>query len=229
MAGLADLTPAATPGSSATPPTGRTHRYRYYTCHTRHRYGPTACNADRLPANDLDDAIVTALINTYGDTDLVANAVARSQQRNHTLLAQHQAEHRAVTAEIVTAEQAIDRLLGAFETAIPETICGDRIRTVTAKLRDLQHRRDELAELVEAANTPLPTNQQIANAHANLQHALTNGGDQQRKALLQLLIADVHVAGRDHIKPVFRVPLDYPEQSVRIVEQRWTYRDGIQT
>jgi hypothetical protein len=27
-----------------------------------------------------------------------------------------------------------------------------------------------------------------------MQHALTNGGDQQRKALLQLLIADVQVA-----------------------------------
>jgi site-specific DNA recombinase len=196
---------------------GRTRRYRYYTCHTRHRYGPTACNADRLPADDLDHAIVTALINTYADTDLVTNAIARSQQRNHTLRAQHQAEHRAVTAEIATAEQAIDRLLGAFETgAIPETICGDRIRPVTAKLGDLHNRRDELAELLDAADTPLPTNKQIANAHAHLQHALTNGGDQQRKALLQLLIANVQVAGRDHIKPVFRVPLNYPQNGTVI-------------
>jgi hypothetical protein len=41
------------------------------------------------------------------------------------------------------------------------------------------------------------------------------------------MIADVHVAGRDHIKPTFRVPLDYPEQSVRIVEQKVELR-GIE-
>jgi hypothetical protein len=53
------------------------------------------------------------------------------------------------------------------------------------------------------ADAPPPTSQQIADAHAHLQHALTNGGDQQRKALLQLLIADVQVAGRDHISARF--------------------------
>jgi site-specific DNA recombinase len=26
---------------------GRNHRYRYYTCHTRQRYGTDACDGDR--------------------------------------------------------------------------------------------------------------------------------------------------------------------------------------
>lgn len=121
-----------------------------------HSARPTVCSADRLPADDLDDAIVTALVD-------IANAIARSRHCCHTLRAQHQAEHRAVTAEITTAEQAIDRLLGAFEAgAIPETICGDRIRTVSAKLRALQDRRDELAGLLDAARW------QITDAHAHL-------------------------------------------------------------
>lgn len=199
---------------------GRTRRYRYYTCHTCHRYGPDSCAADRLPADALDHAIIGALVATYADADLVAAAITRSRDRNHGLHAQHKQEHRAVTADIAVVEQAIDRLLVAYETgAIPAAICGDRIRTQNDRLHDLQTRRDELAELLDTATTPAPSPDQIADTSAALQRAHTDGSDQQRKALLQTLVHDIKVVGRDHIQPVFRLPTDI-EDAVRIVEQK---------
>ena len=45
-------------GSSAM---GNRYRYRYYTCFTRQRYGVAHCDAERLPAEEMDDAVLRAL------------------------------------------------------------------------------------------------------------------------------------------------------------------------
>jgi site-specific DNA recombinase len=55
-------------GTSAT---GKLRRYRYYTCFARDRYGPTGCNAARIDADLVDDAVTQALIDFYQRTDLI--------------------------------------------------------------------------------------------------------------------------------------------------------------
>jgi site-specific DNA recombinase len=78
--------------------TGKYSRYRYYTCYTRNRYGPANCNAERLPAEQLDQAILDALLDTYTRHDLfdkaIAAATARSQSPPHHHPAQHTAPQR---------------------------------------------------------------------------------------------------------------------------------------
>jgi site-specific DNA recombinase len=47
---------------------GNRYRYRYYTCFTRQRYGTKYCDAERLPAEELDAAVLDALLHVYERT-----------------------------------------------------------------------------------------------------------------------------------------------------------------
>lgn len=49
---------------------GNRYRYRYYTCFSRQRYGTKFCDAERLPAEELDAAILDSLLHVYERTDL---------------------------------------------------------------------------------------------------------------------------------------------------------------
>ena len=52
---------------------GRSRTYRYYTCFTRARYGSKECSAPRLPADEVDTAVLAALRDFYTNhTDLIA-------------------------------------------------------------------------------------------------------------------------------------------------------------
>ena len=46
---------------------GRNSFYRYYVCRTRQAKGARACTSQRVPADDLEDAIAAALIATYDE------------------------------------------------------------------------------------------------------------------------------------------------------------------
>ena len=49
------------PGTSAF---GKRYRYRYYTCFSRQRYGTRYCDAERLPADELDTSVLDAALAT---------------------------------------------------------------------------------------------------------------------------------------------------------------------
>ena len=68
-------------GSSATAATGRSARYEYYTCFSRQRYGASTCRADRLPADELDEAIIEALDSTFARSDVIEEAVHEAARR----------------------------------------------------------------------------------------------------------------------------------------------------
>ena len=58
---------------------GRNARYRSYTCFTCQRYGTSRCDADRLPAGALEDAVIGALQRTYTRRDLLDRAIAANR------------------------------------------------------------------------------------------------------------------------------------------------------
>src|SRR5207247_268938 len=80
--------------------TGNRYRYRYYTCFSRQRYGTATCPAERLPAEELDAAVVEALLDTYRRSDLVDQALAQAVERSGALRAQHEAEMATVGAAL---------------------------------------------------------------------------------------------------------------------------------
>jgi site-specific DNA recombinase len=197
---------------------GRSQPYRYYTCYTRHRYGTPACAADRLAADQLDQAVLQALLATYQETDLFERAISTARSQTATLREQYQGELRAVGGEIGKAEAAIDRYLDAFEAGtLREQQCGRRIETLTAKLVELKTRQDELRDLLDTAHDPTPDPQELAELLERVRAAVQHGPLPVRKTLVDALVEEIRVHSRDHIVPVFRLSNGHhqPDGAVR--------------
>jgi site-specific DNA recombinase len=186
---------------------GNRYRYRYYTCFSRQRYGKKYCDAERLPAEELDAAVLEALLHVYERTDLFDKAVAAARRRARSERANHDQELAVVDAGITKSEDAIERYLSAFEAGtLSESQCGKRLEGIAAKVRDLRERREELLAAIEHANATAPDIDEIAAMRRHIEQALTNGSVPARKALLQALVHEIRVEGRDRVVPWFRVP-----------------------
>ena len=186
---------------------GRSRVYRYYTCFTRARYDTARCNASRLDADAVEQAVITALAGFYRDQhNLIADAITAAQ-------ASYQAGQDGKRAELAAAEHGLartsaasDRYLDAFEngTLEPEDLA-ERLAQLKARSHQLRARRDELAGRLAAlpAAPPPATLRQVADSIAGI---IASGGHSQRKALIEVLIARIKITGPDRIVPVFRIP-----------------------
>ena len=199
--------------------TGRNTTYRYYTCGGRQRYGTTTCDADRLPAEALDDAVVAALLAAYEDSDLFTRAVAEAQEKALGGRTRQEGELSALDAELAKAEAGIDRYLRAFETgSMPEEVCGERVKTLAAQATALRARRQEVADQIEEVDLTCATPEQLAALREQINQAVADGSPATVKSLLQALIHEIRVDSRHAIHPVFRVPLardPQPDDAVR--------------
>ncbi len=190
---------------------GNRYTYRYYTCFSRHRYGVDTCSAERLPADALDDAVLDALLDTFGRTDLLDEALAGGAERAGAIREQHRAETVAVNAELAKAEDAIERYLLAFEAGtMPERQCGERVQALGAKAAELRSRQSELADLAEAAEAPVLSEEALDELRAQLADTIRAGDTLAKKGLLQSLVHEIQVEGRHAIRTRFRVPLGGP-------------------
>jgi site-specific DNA recombinase len=191
-------------GTSAT---GRSARYRYYTCQTRQRSGIGGCDADRLSADPLDEAALNALVETYERTDLVDEAATAAFERSRATRHGREEELAAVKAKLRENEDTIERYLTAFEArTMPEALCGERIRSLGGRVVELRQRRDDLEVGLAVDAFDMPTEDQIAAVRARIRDAIKNGDGTVRKVLLQSLVAEVRVESRHRIRTYFRLP-----------------------
>ena len=197
---------------------GKGHRYRYYTCWTRQRYGKDACTGDRIRADVLEQAVFAALLAVYADPELLERAIAAKAQDTATAARLHQDEIAATEAELKKTEAAIERYMHAFEAgSVTEDMFGTRVRDLGNKLRALRARHAELAEAAEAAAMHPPTAADIEALRDELEAEIHHGSEQRRKALAQAFIRLLVVEERDTIQPSFYIrgglPPDMPDDN----------------
>lgn len=198
---------------------GRSARYHYYTCFTRQRYGTRRCDADRLPATALENAVLAALQRTYERRDLLEQALASQQEAAEKDRPRYEEQLGQVDDEIQKAEEAIERYLLAFEAkTLPEGTCGERVRQLAGKVAQLRQRRADLVDDLEAAG-PNPDELYVdAEAIRAALDELVRAGDlSTSKALLQQLGRRSPHRQQEAIFPVFRVPV----VPVRAVSGQW--------
>ncbi|WP_018253865.1 recombinase family protein [Salinispora mooreana] len=189
---------------------GRSRTYRYYTCFSRIRYGSHGCDAPRLPAEEIDQAVFAALLGLYSDTDLIADAIHAERQHRAGQYESHRAELAAIGREIEQAEDAMDRYLTAFETgALDADTCGQRVRDLKIRLERLARRRDDLEHALTTAPGK-PSQKAIDQLRRDLAHVFRHGTPGQRKALIEANIAEIHFDG-DKLVPVFKIPEEATE------------------
>ncbi|ONH54614.1 recombinase family protein [Frankia sp. CcI49] len=197
-------------GTRATGRQGR--KYRYYTCFTRNRYGSDRCDAPRLDADAIDHAVLEALADFYRrQHTLIADAIKRAQQAHRNARGDLRAELTTVDTELTQTNRAIDRYLTAFEHGtIDEETIGERLAKLRTQQKQLRQRHTELTDqIAREPVTPAPTD--LDAIAVNITIVIKTGTNQQRKALIEALIAEVKISGPDRLIPVFRIPQPDPD------------------
>ena len=207
-------------GSSAH---GRSGRYRYYTCYKRHRYGKSeGCEAERIPADALEEQLLTLIVRKLGDTGFLERAVARAAELADDERPRRLGELQTLQRTLGERGQVRERYLAAFERgALSDKDCGTRLRALSEEIAQLDARRKELEQQL-AATAPAELD---VNALEELASLLANGlptsAPSERKHVLGQLVESIEIRGRDWIKPTLRLP------AVRIVGEE-VERTGIE-
>jgi site-specific DNA recombinase len=188
---------------------GNGGRYPYYVCHTRQRYGAKACDNDRLPADELEQAIMRQLLTILQQEPIVRAAIDDAFAELEKERPKYQQELKRIEVELHKVNETLDRYFRAFENGtMPEQACAPRIAALTQQLAGLEARR---AELAERDDEPEPlTDEDLAALTNHVRDVVTNGDPAQQKALLQAIIAEIKVQSRAEIQPYFTLPVVRP-------------------
>ena len=189
---------------------GNGGRYRYYVCFSRQRYGKDTCDGDRLPADELEEAILGQLLAVLEREPLVREAISSAFDELEAEAPQREEEIARIDAEAKRTGEALDRYFRAFEEgAMPESACAPRIDELSGKLRGLKARREELGAEEPEDREPL-SDEDIALLVAHVREVIAGGDAPTRKALLQSLVEEIRVVSRAEIYPSFSLPAVRP-------------------
>ncbi len=191
---------------------GNGGRYSYYVCFSRQRYGRKSCQADRLPAKQLEDAILNQLIVLLHRADLVRNTITDALAERNNQRPDRQAEIESIETDIENTDAALRRYLHSFETAaLPEKACGERIAELDRRLTGLRARHHELClDQQDDPDPEPPTEDELRALQNHVGNVLRNGDQPARKAPLLTLVSDVRVVSRAEIYPTFSLPMTRP-------------------
>jgi site-specific DNA recombinase len=186
---------------------GRSGRYTYYTCFTRTRYGTKHCSNDRLPAEQLEQAVTRRLWKVLDDHDLIDRAITQAYERLSKREDEHQSELAGVQHKLGETHAAMDRYFRAFEVGtMPEDTCAPRIAALSEQAKALERRASELAALEDPEQPERTTSADLDALRNALRAALEHSSPIRAKTILQALIQEIRVDARDKIEPTFRVP-----------------------
>ncbi len=192
---------------AGTPANGNGGAYRYYTCYSRHRYGPKVCDQQRLPAEQLETALVKQIVSSLRDGAILRAAIEKALAADDANTPVHEQELSGVEAEIKDVHRRIDRYLQTFETgAIDPETCGNRLAELRDQQRALECRHAELVAEVESPHRP-PQPEDAKLAAETFADQLEDRDIPRVKKVLQTLIDKILVESRSAIKPFISLPL----------------------
>lgn len=111
----------------------------------------------------------------------------------------------AITAQIKTKQQAIDRYHTAFENGtMDDTIAGPRLRELRDQIDLLQARRDQITDAISAQPAPPPPGT-FEHLATYLRDVTAAGTTAERKAAIEALIHEIRITEQGLI-PVYQIP-----------------------
>jgi len=186
---------------------GRGGFYRYYICRTAHAKGAPACPGPRIPAPTLEDAITTALIDTYDNSQLFEQAASDAYAHITAALPRLTTELAGTDTQLRDTTKAIDRYLRAFEAGtMSDQLCAPRIAELSAQRDELTATRHQLSGQVHASQPQLPSAEHRRSITSSLQQALQHGEPHATKQLLVELIDRIEISPDKQAQPYFWIP-----------------------
>jgi site-specific DNA recombinase len=132
-------------------------------------------------------------------------AAARSEQSANR--AGLEADLATVQNQLATKEAIVDRYLADYEdNKIDKDVVARRVDKIAEQMRQLRQRRDELAFTLDR-ETDEPDDTYLTGVRDHVKEVIRSGSIQERKALCEALISEIHVTGDSQANLVLHVPL----------------------
>ncbi len=190
-------------------------RYAYYTCASRAKRGPAACDQPRLSKDELEAAILAQMAEVYADTGLVGAALEEAAVGQQAAHQQAEQAREGLTRGAAEVRRKLARYFAAFEAGeLDASLVQSRLVELQAQLAAIEARL-MAAPAAEPSPTGVPVEAALVSWALSqaLGRVLQQGQRARTKALLRLLIGEIRVVSPTDIRPTYRVP---PE--VRIPE-----------
>jgi site-specific DNA recombinase len=188
--------------------------YAYYTCSTRARRGPSGCDQERLPKDELETAVLAQMTGVYADTSLVAAALEEAQAETRARDTERGAEHDRLQSRAADLRRKIDRYVAGFEAGeLNAPLFQSRVTELQTELAAVETAlaQQPVAEPAEAKVDVGFVSWSLSKA---LGDVLASTSPRLTKELLRVLIKEIRVVSPMDIRPTYRVPAS----EVRILE-----------
>ncbi len=185
---------------------GKGGTYHYYACTARQKYGPKACQGERVPREKLETAVLRQLTGVYRDGALIRDALtppkskrSASDPRSMSAATRSSPRSPAPNAQPSATSRPFEQ--GRLS---PER-CEQRSARLNARLEDLRAQHAELADDDTDNTAHVPTAADLAATASQLEPVIADGEPEQAKALLRILIAELRVNSKTDIQPTYRI------------------------
>lgn len=135
---------------------GRNAAYRYYTCYPRLRHGTARCDQDRIPAEPVEDAVISVTLEALREPSFFEECARLARQEWEQANPGRERRLARIGREVAKKREAIDRYLRAFELGkLSEATCGYRLKELEKEVAALEGQRAAIqAECEEAPAMP---------------------------------------------------------------------------
>jgi site-specific DNA recombinase len=174
--------------------TGKTGRYRYYTCSTFARQGRSACSGRSIPMDRLDRLVTERLADRLLTPERVAGLLTGLMQRQTSRDEDHASRLTALRAKLADAQSRLDRLYAAIESGVADLAD----ETFKARVSTVKTDRDLAQIALERAVAELNprariTGENIAAFVAVMREKVLTGDTAFRRAYIRSVIDQVEV------------------------------------
>ena len=191
---LTGIATCASCGGGMTLRTGKSGRYRYYTCATCAQQGKSACKGRSIPMEKLDRLVTERLADRLLTPERIGDLLAGLMQRQAAKDEDHGTRLSALRAKLADAKARLDRLYAAIENGIADAgdeTLKDRIATVKTE-RDLAQIALDRA-VAETSPRARITGEKIAAFVEVMRTNVLTGDTPFRRAYIRSVIDQVEV------------------------------------
>ncbi|MBX6740463.1 MAG: recombinase zinc beta ribbon domain-containing protein [Acetobacteraceae bacterium] len=180
--------------------TGRSGRYRYYTCASAAHRGNTVCPGRSVPMDDLDQLVIGAFAERVLRPErleaLLSAYIARSAEAD-TGRRERLARLKKEATEAAGAKTRLMKLVasGALEADDPDLI--EQLKEADARRRRAEEEIGLLEAQAGAAGPKVITPAKIAKLATAIRSALETGAPEFRRAYLRLFVGRVTVGDEE--------------------------------
>jgi site-specific DNA recombinase len=189
---------------------GRNAAYRYYTCFSRLRHGTARCDQDRIPAEPVEDAVISVTLEALREPAFFEECARLARQEWELANPDREKRLARIDHEVAKKRKAIDRYLRAFELGkMSEATCGYRLKELEKEVAALEGQQAGIqAECEEAPD--MPTDGLLADLERSIRGAADGDSTQKLKDLLACVVDEIVVESRARIMPYYSLPAVRP-------------------